>query len=357
MAASPVAADSSQRARPHRAYHLTTLVSNLPTSPPAITDPALHNPWGIAFGYGANATPLWVSNEGTDTSTLYTGANGTVAQVTKVPLTVATPPSPTGVVVNNDTSAFKLPDGRSSKFIFATLGGHIAGWPAPPPPPGLTDLTTTTVVTKAGGEFTGLAIGKTAGGHKRLFVADGGHGVVRVYNKNFRPIGKFTDRRARRAGLVPYNVARIGKRLFVSFEVPDGVTADVSGMVDVFKFSGHLKRRLIIGGKLEGPWGMVVAPKHWGRFGGDLLVGNEDGGQIHAYGRRSGNFHGTVRNLKGKAIANDGLWGMAFGNGVIGTPRTLIIAAGIDEYADGLIAAIKPVHRPKQAAAYSQRNV
>jgi uncharacterized protein (TIGR03118 family) len=203
-----------------------------------------------------------------------------------------------------------------------------------------------------------LAIVKTAAGHKRLFAADGGHGVVRVYNKNFKPIGKFTDHRARRAGLVPYNVAHIGKRLFVSFAAPEGQAADVSGMVDVFKANGHLQRRLIVGGKLEGAWGMVVAPKNWGRFGGDLLVGNEDGGQIHAYGRRSGHFHGTVRNLKGKAIANDGLWGLAFGNGVIGTPRTLIIAAGIDQYANGLIAGIRPVHRAKHAAAaYSQRNM
>jgi uncharacterized protein (TIGR03118 family) len=317
----------------------------------------LRNPWGIAVGRGANATPLWVANEGTDTSTLYTGANGTVAQVTKVPLTVATPPSPTGVVINNDTSAFKLPNGRSSKFIFASLSGHIAGWPAPPPSPGLPDLTTTNVVTKAGAEFTGLAIGKTDGGHKRLFAADGAHGVVRAYNRQFHPIITFTDHRARRLGLTPYNVARIGKRLYVSFEVPDGVTSNVSGMVDVFKFNGRLQRRLIVGGKLAGPWGMVVAPQNWGRFGGDLLVGNEDGGQIHAYGRRSGNLHGAVRTLSGRLIANDGLWGMAFGNGVIGTARTLIIAAGIDGYANGLVAAIRPVHRPNQAAAYSQRNV
>lgn len=354
MTASPVAADSAQRARPHRAYQLTTLVSNQPTSSPAVQDTDLRNPWGIAFGHGANATPLWVSNEGTDTSTLYTGANVTVAQVTKVALTVATPPSPTGVVINNDTSAFKLPNGRSSKFIFASLGGHIAGWPAPNPAP---DPTTTNVVTKAGAEFTGLAIGKTPGGHKRLFAADGAHGVVRAYNGHFKPIGKFTDPHARHLGLVPYNVAHIGKRLFVSFEVPDGVTSKVSGLVDVFKFNGHLKRRLIEGGKLDGAWGMVMAPKNWGRFGGDLLVGNEDGGQIHAYGRRSGKLHGTVRTLKGRPIANDGLWGLEFGNGVIGTPRTLIIAAGIDEYANGIIAAIKPVHRPKHAAAYSQRNM
>jgi uncharacterized protein (TIGR03118 family) len=351
MAAAPVAADSSPLARPHRAYHLSTLVTNLPTSSPTIQDTDVVNPWGIAFGYGSNATPLWVSNNGTATSTLYTGATGMTPAVTKVPLTFTTPPLPTGVVINNDTSAFKLPSGASSKFIFATLGGLIAGW-APP----VTNTSTTTVVTKAGAEFTGLAIGKTVGGHKRLFVADGGNGVVRVYNSHFQPIGTFTDHRARHLGLVPYNVAHIGKRLFVSFEVPDGVTSDVSGLVDVFKFNGHLQRRLIVGGKLEGAWGMVVAPKNWGRFGGDLLVGNEDGGEIHAYGRRSGHFHGTVRNLNGTPIANDGLWGLQFGNGIIGTPRTLIIAAGIDEYANGIIGAIRPVHRP-HAAAYSQRNM
>ena len=84
MAGTAVAADSSQPARPHRAYAQSTLVTNLPTSSPAVQDADLRNPWGIAFGYGANATPLWVSNEGTATSTLYTGANGTTPVVTKV---------------------------------------------------------------------------------------------------------------------------------------------------------------------------------------------------------------------------------------------------------------------------------
>jgi uncharacterized protein (TIGR03118 family) len=213
---------------------------------------------------------------------------------------------------------------------------------------------------RSSAEFTGLAIGKTAGGHKRLFAADSSHGVVRAYNTHFKQVAKFTDHEARHAGLVPYNVAHIGKRLLVSFAAPEGQTADFSGAVDVFKFNGHLKRRLITGGRLDGAWGMVVAPHNWGKFSGDLLVGNEDGGAIHAYGRRSGHFHGTVRNLHGHAIKNDGLWGMQFGNGVIGTPRTLIIAVGIHEYADGMIAGITPVHRhkaAKRAAAYSQRNM
>ena len=46
---------------------------------------------------------------------------------------------------------------------------------------------------------------------------------------------------------------------------------------------------------------------------------------------------------------NTGLWGIAFGNGVIGTPNSLIFAAGIgnevDEahiYEHGLIGLIEP---------------
>ena len=98
--------------------------------------------------------------------------------------------------------------------------------------------------------------------------------------------------------MVPYNVAHIGKRIFVSYAPAPGKTASVDGLVDVFTFGGHLARRLLVGGKLDEPWGMVVAPDNWGKFGGDLLVGNEEGGAIHAYGRHSGHLHGTVRTLR-----------------------------------------------------------
>lgn len=207
-------------------------------------------------------------------------------------------------------------------------------------------------VTQAGASFTGLAIAETAKG-PRLYAADAAHGVVRVYNGNFKQVNTFTDHRVPK-NMVPYNVAHIGKRIFVSYAPAPGKKARVDGLVDVFKFGGHLTRRLLVGGKLDGPWGMVVAPDSWGRFGGDLLVGNEEGGAINAYDRHSGSFQGTVRTLSGHAIKNNGLWGPQFGNGVIGTPRTLIVAAGIDEYADGIIAGIVPVHR-HPSVAYSQR--
>jgi hypothetical protein len=75
---------------------------------------------------------------------------------------------------------------------------------------------------------------------------------------------------------------------------------------------------------LNGPWGMVVAPHKWGRFADALLVGNEDGGRINAFNPRSGRFLGTVKDAHGKQIGEDGLWGMAFGNGVFGAPNDLI---------------------------------
>jgi len=347
LTGTPVAADSSHRA-PHRAYQPRLLVTNQPTSSPAIQDTDLTNPWGIAFGYGKNATPLWVANNGSATSTLYTGANASTSQVAKVALTVTTPPEPTGLVINNNASAFKLPTGLSAKFIFATEGGLIAGWSAPPP---LT-TTMTTMVTQPGAVFTGLAIARTAKG-PRLYAADGAHGVVRVYNSAFKQVNTFRDKHAPK-NLVPYNVTTIGHRVFVSYAAPEGVEAKVPGAVDVFKFGGHLTHRLIVGHRLDGPWGMVVAPGNWGKFGGDLLVGNEEGGAIHAYNRHSGALQGTVRKLNGKAIKYDGLWGMQFGNGVIGTPRTLIVVAGIDDYVDGVVVAIRPV-RGGSGGGYTQR--
>jgi hypothetical protein len=87
---------------------------------------------------------------------------------------------------------------------------------------------------------------------------------------------------------------------------------------------------------------MVLAPHTWGRFADALLVGNEDGGQINAFDPHSGRFLGTVKDANGQQIGQDGLWGMAFGNGVIGTPNDLVISMGIDNYQHGLVALVHP---------------
>src|SRR5262245_56115286 len=128
-------------------------------APALTTDPNLINPWGISRGPG---TFLWVSNQRTNTSTLYNG-NGQAAPpvaplVVSIPHSASPPFGPTGQVFN-DTGGFALTtDGKSGNgvFFFANLDGSIAGWN----PTGTATAATQVVSPSApnGAIYTGLAI-------------------------------------------------------------------------------------------------------------------------------------------------------------------------------------------------------
>jgi uncharacterized protein (TIGR03118 family) len=248
-----------------------------------------------------------------------------------LPLVVDTQPAPTGIVFN-DTTDFALPDGTASTFLFAGLSGQLSAWGG--------GRQTTTTASVSGTAFTGLALAHTSHG-ARLYAADAVTTNVLVYNGRWQLDDILRDPKLPK-GLTTYNVASIGRNIYVSYAPPPGVESTVRGAIDVFDSNGRLERRLVTGGVLNGPWGMVVAPPTWGRFADALLVGNEDGGQINAFDPRSGRFLGTVKDADGRQIGEDGLWGMAFGNGVIGTPNDLVIAIGADEYTHGLVALVHP---------------
>src|SRR5919106_3850671 len=273
-------------------YVETPVVSDQPGVAP-VTDPNLVNPWSIAFG---PTTPLWVANNGTSTSTLYS----TNPSPAKQPLVVATQPGPTGTVFN-DTSEFALPDGTASKFLFASLSGQLSAWAA--------GTKTTTTASVSGTVFTGLALAHTNDG-ARLYAADALSTNVLVYNGKWQLDDILKDPKLPQ-GLTTYNVAVIGEKIYVSYAPPPGVESKVDGAIDIFNLDGQLERRLVTGGVLDGPWGMVVAPHTWGRFADALLVGNEDGGQINAFDPRSGRSLGTVKDAHGQQIGEDGVWGMA----------------------------------------------
>ena len=55
-------------------YTQTNLVSDI-NGFAAVTDPNLKNPWGMSF---SATSPFWVSNQGSNTSTLYDGAGNIV---------------------------------------------------------------------------------------------------------------------------------------------------------------------------------------------------------------------------------------------------------------------------------------
>ncbi|MDQ1485543.1 MAG: hypothetical protein QOJ62_1236 [Actinomycetota bacterium] len=323
----------------------TNLVSNQPGQAPLL-DPTLKNPWGMSFGTGATPTPLWVSENGSDASTLYRNNATPPPPLSKLGLTVAVPVQPTGQVFN-PTSDFVVSVGAASgsaRFIFATESGSILGWNPNVPAPGSTDATPAAHVNNA--VYKGLALA-SAKGKNFLYAANFHSGRVDVFDSSFMLQnwhGAFRDRHIPR-GYAPFNVQLLNGDLYVTYakqqpnKVDDAAGAG-HGFVDIFSTSGHLERRLVKKGALNSPWGLAIAPSSWGNLAGALLVGNFGDGRINAYGAKSGRFMGPLRDAAHQAIAIDGLWGLLPGNGVAGDPQAVLFSAGPNEEADGLLGAL-----------------
>jgi uncharacterized protein (TIGR03118 family) len=319
-------------------YKQTNLVSDQ-AGKAQVTDKDLVNPWGLAFG---PSTPAWTANNHADNSTLYAGGVSG-SPVTKIPLTVGIPGgSPTGMVFN-DTMDFPV-QGNPANFIFDSEAGRITAWSTSTMP----GTEAVTVAKVKGAIFKGLAIADTSGG-SRLYATDFHNGRVDVWDGSFKQVkshGAFKDPGIPK-GYAPFGIQTVGTKVLVTYakqdkHAEDDVAGKGFGFVDVYTTSGKLVKRLISRGALNAPWGLVVAPKSFGGFGGDLLVGNFGDGRINGYNLKSGKLGGTLENTNGKKLRIDGLWALAFGNGVIGTPDTLLFTAGPSDENHGLFGELTP---------------
>lgn len=317
----------------------TNLVSDVPGMA-ATTDPNLINPWGVSFSPGAS--PFWVSNQLSGTSTLYDGAG--VAQSLVVTIPPGTPPvtGPTGQVFSGG-SGFALPSGGPAFFIFDTLNGTIDSWGG-----GTTAVQTAST---PGAIYTGLALA-SSGGSNYLYAADS-TGAIRVFDIHYNPAtlaGNFIDPKAI-AGYVPFNIQLIGSSLYVTYAQLTAFGTALpgsTGYVDVFNTDGTFSKRVATGAPLFAPWGLTMAPASgFGSFSGDLLVGNFGNGEILAY-NSSGAFAGTLNGTDGKPIINDFLWSLKFDPGGPGVtnPNALYFTAGINNQKDGLFGTIDPTPEP-----------
>ncbi len=173
-------------------------------------------------------------------------------------------------------------------------------------------------------------------------------GRVEAYNSRFKPVelpgGLFVDPRLP-AGYGPFGIAEIMGKLYVTFAKQDATLHDDlagrgHGFVDVFTNDGKFVRRLVTRGALDSPWGLALAPATFGRFGGDLLVGNFGNGHINAYNPATGIHEGQLSGPTGTPIVIDGLWGLRFGNGNAAKTNELIFSAGPDHESHGLLGKI-----------------
>jgi uncharacterized protein (TIGR03118 family) len=325
-------------AAPDNAYTVTPLVSD-EGGAGVLPDSNVVNAWGLVAG---PTTPWWIANNETDTSTLYNASTNTIPS-----LVVGVPGGPTGLVFHDattDPTNFVLPTGGSARFIWASEDGVIRGWN------GGAAAQVPVQDTVADADYKGLAIGETSSG-PRLFAADFHNGQVNVFDGSWHLVanGGFVDPSVP-DGYAPFGIQTIGARVFVAYAKHDEEEEDEEqagqglGFVDVFDTSGNLLGRVATHGQLDAPWGLAWAPASFGRFGGDLLVGNFGDGQINAYRELSnGHFEhaGELHSADGSKLAIDGLWALQFGNdGAAGPSGTLFFTAGPDEETHGLFGSI-----------------
>jgi uncharacterized protein (TIGR03118 family) len=287
-------------------------------------DTGLVNAWGIA---ASPTGPWWTSNEARGSSTLYSGSGR------KQLLTVTVEGGPTGIAYYGGKALRVSAAGASdpARFIYACEDGKLRAW-TPTVPTGWS--TRSEVVVDEGAEaavFRGVALLGD-----RVYATDFHNGHVDAYDASWRRVrraGAFADPSIP-SWYAPFGVQAIAGHLFVTYvwRAPvNGNDAPTGGYVDEFDATGRLVARVARMGALNAPWGLALAPRGFGRFGGDLLVGNFGDGRINAYRRTHGgwSYDGVLRNSRSKPIVVNGLWGLGFGNGGAAGPRdTLFFASG-----------------------------
>jgi uncharacterized protein (TIGR03118 family) len=340
-------------------FKQTNLIANSASYHPKLVDPNLTNAWGLAAGPGS---PLWVSDNNSGDATVYSG--GINGGAVSLDLTVPVPGGNlTGQVFNPDTSAFPVggSSGMPADFIVATdsIGsqqspGEIAAWDggasfvvedSPTGGPG--------GMTPSNAVFKGLAIATSPKAGPELFAADVANGTVDVFGKDFNLLTTPTEFRDPKipADYAPYGIQNLGGKIYVAYGKQNKaktnvVTGSGLGYVDVYSANGRLLHHLISGGSgspLNAPWGLVIAPKGFGPFGGDLLVGNLGNGWINAFNPTTGQFLGTLDGSNGYPITINGLWGLRVGNSAFGGSSAVVFSSGPSDYNNGLVGRLTPV--------------
>jgi uncharacterized protein (TIGR03118 family) len=355
-----------------------------------IQDANLINPWGVAF---SQTGAVWINNNGTGTATVYQLNSSTNAiSVAQSPapgtgpfvVTVAPPAgtnitsSPTGMVSNpfaeSDPTGF-LVNGEPAAFIMDTEDGTISAWNT-----SLVTATSDETMLKVdnsknaaagdgalpqqdqgegiGAVYKGLAIGTipangSAPAQNVLYAANFRHGTVDVFNDQWQQINSITDGDLPK-GYAPFNVQAINGNLFVTFAKQDASQHDPvagagNGFVDEFSMSGQFEARVASHGPLNAPWGLAIAPADFGKFAGDLLVGNFGDGTISAFNLSNNQFEGKLQGANGQAIKIGDLWTLTPGNGTPTNPTAngsaadIYFTAGVKNESQGLFGAIAPI--------------
>jgi uncharacterized protein (TIGR03118 family) len=323
-------------------FAVTPLASNLFVENDNPADNQLINPWGLAL---SPTGPFWISDNGTGLSTLYDGAGAKLSLVVRIPPPAGQPgPSTPDGIVYNGTPDFQITVNnviKPASFIFATEDGTISAWAGGPVASLVIDKS------KLNAVYKGLALLSTPSGNW-LFATDFHNRRIDVFNAIFDQVATITTFDVPRK-FAPFGIAALNGKVYVTFAEQDNAEHDDvagpgNGYVEVIDPSVSLTPMPFIAhGTLNSPWGLAIAPASFGKFAGDLLVGNFGDGTLHAYDLTTGVKQGAINNTTGKPIFIDGLWAITPGNDHDGgCSQNIYFTAGPNAESNGLFGVIAP---------------
>ncbi len=331
---------STDNSKTSNGFQQVNLVSDTAGFSAKNLDPDLLNAWGIAVGSGGT---FWISDNHSGKSTLYDLNGNTQGAPVSIPAGKDSVGSPTGAVFNA-TSDFQMPDGSGKAlFIFAGEDGSLSAWN--------TGAAAKIVVDRSDSDavYKGLALAAD-NGKNFLYAANFKGRAVDVFDASFhRDLTKAFRDSTLPADYGPFNIASIGANLFVAYaklnppDNHDDQAGAGNGFINEFKTDGTLIRRFLSGGELNSPWAMVSIPGMFGPFLDGIFVGNFGDGLIHVYDGQ-GKLLGQVQDAGGRAIGNQGLWGLYYSSVAVygGTTRKLFFTAGPDEESHGVFGYLAP---------------
>jgi uncharacterized protein (TIGR03118 family) len=380
---------------PANAYSQKILVANRAGfEAGALIDKHLINPWGIALRPPGAGGHIWISNAGNASTSTYVGdAHGVPLHQDGLKIVFLKGPlisyedglaNVTGQVYNAASDFSDQPlefpvagpasnlSGESpvaigtitgsAKFVFVTTDGTINAWRS-----GTAASMDSAVIVKDYSDhgpdqirsltrlpaFTGVAMSTYAKTKNRLYVTDFQNGIIRVLDNQWGDITESVPF-ARPAGmkpeLSPYNIQLLDGRLYVAFAVIDATAEEAAmdlpgpgaGRVVAYDLEGHIVQEFADAGHLNSPWGLAIAPKNFGALSEALLVANFGDGTIAAFNPATGVFRDYLRDAAGQPVNIDGIWGLAFGNGVsLGDADSLYFTAGPNAEQDGIFGRLR----------------
>ena len=176
--------------------------------------------------------------------------------------------------------------------------------------------------------YTGLALSGNGTTHL-LYAANFLQGRIDVFDGTFKKVELCPARFARSAParrFAPFGIQAINGDLYVTY-----AKQDEGGEEEVQGPSLGYRRRVRSGRPAAPPsrharaaeravGSLALAPESFGKFGGALLVGNLGDGVINAFATADGQVARlAARFADNKRLRIDGLWGIQFGNGILGS--------------------------------------